>query len=44
MNRLSEQMTEFQYQKFLQMILVILKKSKTLDEAIGEVEQLLEEK
>ena len=41
---MSEQMTDMQFQKLLRLVLTILKKSKTLDEAIADIEALLEEK
>ena len=37
---MEEQMTDFQFVKLLQMVLEILKASKTLDEAIAKVERL----
>ena len=35
-----DEMTDFQFVKLLQMVLEILKASKTLDEAIAKVERL----
>jgi hypothetical protein len=35
-----EIMTDFQFRKLLEMVLIILKKSDSLDEAIKEVEEL----
>ena len=37
---MEEQMTDLQFVKLLQMVLEILKASKTLDEAIAKVERL----
>ena len=41
---MNEHMTDMQFQKLLKMVLTILRKSKTLEEAILDLEQLLEEK
>lgn len=38
---MDENMTDFQFKKLLEMVLTILKKSKTLEEAIKEIEALL---
>jgi len=40
----SEAMTDQQFQKLLKMVLTILRKSKSLDESIADIEQLLDEK
>ena len=37
-------MTDLQFQKLLEMVLTILRKSKSLDEAIADIEQLLDKK
>ena len=37
---MEEQMTDFQLEKLLQMVLEIMKSSKSLDEAIAKVERL----
>lgn len=37
---MEEQMTDFQFVKLLQMVLEILKASKTLDEAEAKIERL----
>ena len=39
-NRMEERMTDFQFNKLLQMVLEIMKSSKSLDEAIAKVERL----
>ncbi len=39
---MEENMTDFQFKKLLEMVLAILKKSKDIDEAIKEIEALLE--
>lgn len=36
-----EEMTDFQFKKILEMVLAILKKSENLEEAIQEIEALL---
>ena len=38
---MSEEMTDFQFKKLLEMVLVILNKSQTLEEAKKEIEALL---
>ena len=38
---MEERMTDYQFKKLLEMVLTILKKSKDLDEAIKEIEALL---
>lgn len=38
---MEEQMTDFQLEKLLQMVLEILKASKTLDEAEAKIERLM---
>ena len=35
-------MTDYQFKKLLQMVLMILEKSSSLDEAIAEVKKLME--
>lgn len=35
------EMTDFQFKKILEMVLAILKKSNSLEEAIKEIEELL---
>ena len=37
---MEERMTDFQFNKLLQMVLEIMKSSKSLDEAIAKVERL----
>ena len=37
-----EKMTDYQFKKIIQMVLSILKKCSSLDEAIKEIEALLE--
>ncbi len=37
---MEEQMTDFQLEKLLQMVLEIMKSSKSLDEAIAKIESL----
>ena len=37
---MEEQMTDYQFRRLLEMVSVILKKSKSLEEAIAEVEKL----
>ncbi len=37
---MEERMTDFQFNKLLQMVLEIIKSSKSLDEAIAKVERL----
>lgn len=37
---MKERMTDFQFNKLLQMVLEIMKSSKSLDEAIAKVERL----
>ena len=37
---MDERMTDFQFNKLLQMVLEIMKSSKSLDEAIAKVERL----
>ena len=39
-SRMEERMTDFQFNKLLQMVLEIMKSSKSLDEAIAKVERL----
>ena len=39
-NRMEERMTDFQFNKLIQMVLEIMKSSKSLDEAIAKVERL----
>ena len=41
---MEEQMTDLQFQKILRMVLTILRKCKTLEEAIADIEALLEDK
>ena len=41
---MEDQMTDLQFQKLLEMVLTILRKSKSLDEAIADIEQLLDKK
>lgn len=38
---MEEQMTDFQLEKLLQMVLEIIKASKTLDEAEAKIERLM---
>lgn len=38
---MEEQMTDFQLEKLLQMVLEIMKSSKTLDEAEAKIERLM---
>ena len=37
---MEERMTDFQFNKLLQMVLEIIKSSKSLDEAIAKIERL----
>lgn len=37
---MEERMTDFQFEKLLQMVLEIMKASKSLDEAIAKIERL----
>lgn len=37
---MEERMTDFQFNKLLQMVLEIMKSSKSLDEAIAKIERL----
>ena len=39
---MEENMTDYQFKKLLQMVLMILEKSSSLDEAIAEVKKLME--
>jgi hypothetical protein len=37
---MGEEMTDFQFRKLLEMVLVILRKSDSIEEAIAEIEKL----
>ena len=39
---MEENMTDYQFKKLIQMVLMILEKSSSLDEAIAEVKKLME--
>ena len=39
---MNEQMTDFQFRKLLEMVLTILRKSNSLEDAIREIEKLTE--
>ena len=39
---MEENMTDYQFKKLLQMVLMILEKSSSLDEVIAEVKKLME--
>ncbi len=41
---MNEGMTDLQFREMLHMILTIMRKSKDLEEAIGEVQKLLDQK